>query len=62
MNTNARRRREDNLVEIRKIKRENNLQKKRREGLSQSQQVFPSAAAAIQLDVGKKNYSWKAFL
>ncbi|CAM8911578.1 unnamed protein product [Rhodiola kirilowii] len=49
----ARRRREDNLVEIRKIKREDNLQKKRREGLSQSQQVFPSAAA-IQSDVGKK--------
>ncbi|KAM1406163.1 hypothetical protein ACFXTH_000860 [Malus domestica] len=34
----ARRRREDNLVEIRKNKREDSLLKKRREGLSQSQQ------------------------
>ncbi|GMN44058.1 hypothetical protein TIFTF001_013260 [Ficus carica] len=34
----ARRRREDNLVEIRKNKREDNLQKKRRDGLNLSQQ------------------------
>lgn len=34
----ARRRREDNLVEIRKNKREDSLLKKRREGLAQSQQ------------------------
>ncbi|KAF5752163.1 importin subunit alpha-1 isoform X1 [Tripterygium wilfordii] len=33
----GRRRREDNLVEIRKSKREENLQKKRREGLAQAQ-------------------------
>lgn len=33
----ARRRREDNLVEIRKNKREDSLLKKRREGLSNSQ-------------------------
>lgn len=37
----GRRRREDNMVEIRKSKREESLQKKRREGL-QAQQ-FPSA-------------------
>ena len=38
----GRRRREDNMVEIRKSKREESLQKKRREGL-QAQQ-FPAAA------------------
>uniref|UniRef100_A0A7N0U9J2 Importin subunit alpha n=1 Tax=Kalanchoe fedtschenkoi TaxID=63787 RepID=A0A7N0U9J2_KALFE len=47
----ARRRREDNLVEIRKNKREDNLQKKRREGLSQSQLVLQSVA---QADIAKK--------
>lgn len=48
----ARRRREDNLVEIRKNKREDNLLKKRREGLLlQSQQPLLDAAenaAAIE--------------
>lgn len=34
----GRRRREDNMVEIRKNKREENLQKKRREGLQLQQQ------------------------
>lgn len=38
----GRRRREDNMVEIRKNKREESLQKKRREGL-QAQQFAPSA-------------------
>jgi len=37
----GRRRREDNMVEIRKSKREESLQKKRREGL-QAQQQFPT--------------------
>jgi len=37
----GRRRREDNMVEIRKSKREESLQKKRREGL-QTQQQFPT--------------------
>lgn len=37
----GRRRREDNMVEIRKSKREESLQKKRREGL-QAQQFPPS--------------------
>ncbi|KAI4374058.1 hypothetical protein MLD38_012101 [Melastoma candidum] len=41
----ARRRREDNLIEIRKNKREDSLLKKRREGLLlQSQQQFPGGA------------------
>lgn len=45
----ARRRREDNLVEIRKNKREDNLLKKRREGLFlQSQQSLdPAQNAAV---------------
>ena len=37
----GRRRREDNMVEIRKSKREENLQKKRREGMQA--QAFPQA-------------------
>lgn len=41
----ARRRREDNLVEIRKNKREDNLLKKRREGLLQSQQLHDATQA-----------------
>ncbi|XP_015079854.1 importin subunit alpha isoform X1 [Solanum pennellii] len=45
----GRRRREDNMVEIRKNKREENLLKKRREGLLQAQQ-FPSTAAVSHLD------------
>lgn len=38
----GRRRREDNLVEIRKSKREESLLKKRREGLQAQQQQFPA--------------------
>ncbi|WMV31759.1 hypothetical protein MTR67_025144 [Solanum verrucosum] len=45
----GRRRREDNMVEIRKSKREESLLKKRREGLLQAQQ-FPSTAAVSHLD------------
>lgn len=44
----ARRRREDNLVEIRKNKREDNLLKKRREGLLLQSQQLPDAPAAIE--------------
>lgn len=47
----ARRRREDNLVEIRKNKREDNLLKKRREGLLLHSQQLPDATqtpAAIE--------------
>lgn len=45
----GRRRREDNMVEIRKSKREESLQKKRREGLqaAQQQQFAPSTAPAL---------------
>ncbi|CAM8938599.1 unnamed protein product [Rhodiola kirilowii] len=50
----ARRRREDNMVEIRKNKREDNLQKKRREGISQSQHLLPSAGPVDQFDINKK--------
>lgn len=44
----GRRRREDNMVEIRKNKREENLQKKRREAVTGSQFAVPvqSASAA----------------
>ncbi|OWM88080.1 importin subunit alpha-2 [Punica granatum] len=48
----GRRRREDNLVEIRKSKREESLLKKRREGL-QAQQ-FPSPAAVHAANMEKK--------
>ncbi|KAL1565137.1 Inositol monophosphatase 1 [Salvia divinorum] len=44
----GRRRREDNMVEIRKSKREENLQKKRREGLQPQQ--FQPAVSVPQLD------------
>ena len=44
----GRRRREDNMVEIRKNKREENLQKKRREGLQPQQ--FQPAVTVPQLD------------
>lgn len=47
----ARRRREDNMVEIRKNKREDNLLKKRREGMLLQSQQLPDAAqtpAAIE--------------
>ena len=43
----GRRRREDNMVEIRKNKREENLLKKRREGL-QAQQFTATAAQLAQ--------------
>lgn len=49
----GRRRREDNMVEIRKSKREESLQKKRREGL-QAQQQF---AAPIQTSTVEKKVS-----
>ena len=44
----GRRRREDNMVEIRKSKREESLQKKRREGLQANQlpQFAPSSVPA----------------
>ncbi|KAG6422314.1 hypothetical protein SASPL_118882 [Salvia splendens] len=44
----GRRRREDNMVEIRKNKREENLQKKRREGLQPQQ--FQTSVSVPQLD------------
>ncbi|CAH8273444.1 unnamed protein product [Arabidopsis lyrata] len=46
----GRRRREDNMVEIRKNKREENLQKKRREGLTSSM-AFGSAAGQTEQDL-----------
>ncbi|XP_016498232.1 importin subunit alpha-4-like isoform X1 [Nicotiana tabacum] len=46
----ARRRREDNLVEIRKNKREDNLLKKRREGLLQSQQLPDTSQSPALLE------------
>ncbi|KAK2638534.1 hypothetical protein Ddye_026329 [Dipteronia dyeriana] len=45
----GRRRREDNMVEIRKSKREESLQKKRREGLQQQQQL-PASAQVSSLE------------
>lgn len=48
----GRRRREDNMVEIRKNKREESLLKKRREGL-QSQQ-FPTSAPSHNLNLQSK--------
>ena len=42
----GRRRREDNMVEIRKNRREESLQKKRREGL-QAQQLQTSAHSSV---------------
>ncbi|KAL1225180.1 Importin subunit alpha-3 [Cardamine amara subsp. amara] len=49
----GRRRREDNMVEIRKNKREENLQKKRREGVPASSMAFGSAGAQPE-DSAKK--------
>lgn len=46
----GRRRREDNMVEIRKNRREESLQKKRREGL-QSQQLPASLPSALEKKV-----------
>ncbi|KAI4334921.1 hypothetical protein L6164_013621 [Bauhinia variegata] len=45
----GRRRREDNMVEIRKSKREENLQKKRREGLL-AQQQFPASVQTATVE------------
>ena len=42
----ARRKREDNMVEIRKSKREESLLKKRRDGMPQLQQFVPAAQTA----------------
>ena len=50
----GRRRREDNMVEIRKNRREENLQKKRREGLAAAQQ--PSATPAFDRKVDILSY------
>lgn len=44
----GRRRREDNMVEIRKNRREESLQKKRREGMQQAQQ-FPELGQASNI-------------
>lgn len=53
----ARRRREDNLVEIRKNKREDNLLKKRREGLLlQSQHLLDASQNAAAIE--KRVYSF----
>lgn len=49
----GRRRREDNMVEVRKNRREESLQKKRREGLQNNQQ-FSLPADATSMD--KKVY------
>ena len=54
----GRRRREDNMVEIRKSKREESLQKKRREGL-QAQQQFPTPLQASSIVEKKVPQSWK---
>ena len=51
----ARRRREDNLVEIRKNKREDNLLKKRREGMLLQSQPQPLVNDAAQ-NIDKKVY------
>ncbi|KAF9619948.1 hypothetical protein IFM89_010564 [Coptis chinensis] len=50
----GRRRREDNMVEIRKNKREESLQKKRREGMTPNQQYHSSLGGGIQTSVEKK--------
>jgi importin subunit alpha-1 len=47
----ARRKREDNMVEIRKNKRDESLLKKRREGLQQpQQQLFSSSTLAVDME------------
>ena len=51
----GRRRREDNMVEIRKTKREESLLKKRREGLQSTQQPqFAPSSGASATSVEKK--------
>lgn len=55
----GRRRREDNMVEIRKNKREENLQKKRREGLQANQQFSVPVQSTVEKKVHSKiNLSW----
>ncbi|KAG2239111.1 hypothetical protein Bca52824_089971 [Brassica carinata] len=56
----GRRRREDNMVEIRKTKREESLLKKRREGLQATQ--LPQAASAAASSVEKKLESLPAMV
>jgi importin subunit alpha-1 len=56
----GRRRREDNMVEIRKSKREESLQKKRREGL-QSQQSFSSSLQTSTVEKKVKNLNRRKF-
>lgn len=51
----ARRRREDNLVEIRKNKREDSLLKKRREGIVPQSQPLTESNASIEKQVGFLN-------
>jgi importin subunit alpha-1 len=51
----ARRKREDQMVEIRKNKREESLLKKRREGMQQLQQQF---APAVQTATLEKKVGW----
>ena len=55
----GRRRREDNMVEVRKNRREESLQKKRREGFLNNQQFSLPADSASSMD--KKVYSSKCF-
>lgn len=47
----ARRKREDGMVEIRKSKRDENLQKKRREGSQLHQQFTPAQSASSEKKV-----------
>lgn len=56
----GRRRREDNMVEIRKSKREESLQKKRREGL-QAQQQFAAPLQASTVDKKVHSHSLHSF-
>lgn len=51
----GRRRREDNMVEIRKNRREESLQKKRREGLQANQQFSVPAQSEKKVDKRKMN-------
>ena len=46
----GRRRREDNMVEIRKNRREENLQKKRREGFQSTSNQFSSQPSSAAFD------------
>lgn len=57
--TEARRKREDGMVEIRKSKRDESLQKKRREGSQQHQQFAPTGQSATA-DKKVRAKFWKA--